>query len=198
MWWDLPCPARAGTEAGSPSYRSCSPCRGLHWRNRDPACLWAVPLPEQRSPSCRCQRVPVQGRVCRCQGYHNAVGAWSRQALGDRGWWVPYFCHLLDWLGFSMAGWPAWAWRVLRSTCSRFDLHCFNHPKQASPVNMQILNLCNPFVFHVTVCIFLSLATSVSYENQKQSLRLELVLLLICIYNFISASLSHVLLSPSF
>lgn len=73
--------------------------------------------------------------------------------------WMPYFCqpleeHLFPWLGFSMAGWPAWAWRVLRSTYPRFDLHCFNHPKQASPVHMQILKLCHPFCISCNSFVF--------------------------------------------
>lgn len=145
----------------------------------------------------------MQSRCGNAGGYHNAGDAWSKQALGADEWWVPYFCqpleeHLFCWLGFSMSGWPAWAWRVLRSTYSRFDLHCFNHPKQASPVHMQILKLCHPFAFHVTVLYFLSSAASVSYENQKQSLCLEQALLLICVHNFRSAAVSHILLSPSF
>lgn len=53
--------------SGSPSHRSCGPCRALHSRTRGASLPAGCSLPEHGSSSRLCREVPVQSRVWKCR-----------------------------------------------------------------------------------------------------------------------------------
>lgn len=134
-----------------------------------------------------------QSRVWKCQGEPRCC-ACPEQA-GSCFWWVvrDVFLTASGGAAFPLAGlccnWLACPGLGERSEVHTptFDLHCFNHPKQASPVHMQILTKCqnvSSFCVSFKFRIFLRLVTDMSYENQKLSPCLELACLIICVYGF--------------
>lgn len=92
---------------GSSSYHSAGLCTG---GPGEPNCQGDVLLPQQCLSSAFASNCPCRAECGNAGVHHNAVDAWSKQALGADGWWVPYFCqpleeHLFCWLAFSMGGW---------------------------------------------------------------------------------------------
>lgn len=146
--YNLPIPALAGfTEQGKPA----SPWLRLmqHFAQEDEVHQAAAATFSSLSRACPPRldgESQEQSRVWKCQGLpsccgcpeHAGAGFWQRvravvlAASGGTAFPLAGFC--CGWLGCPGL-----------EECSevhtpRFDLHCFNHPKHASPVHMQILS----------------------------------------------------------
>lgn len=178
----------------SPSHRGCGSCRALCRKMRCTSLLvgrspgWAgLVFPASARESW------VQSRVWKCQGVPRCCGC--PEQAGTSFCWVvrAVFLPASGGTAFPLAGFccgrlacPGLGERS-EVRAPRFDLHCFNHPKQASPVHMQILSKCqtvSSFCVSFNSFIFFLVWQLLSYENQKQPPCLELGPLLICIYGF--------------